>query len=544
MARTRYAARHPASREQKATALLASVIAQGVVVHLVGSRNKGTVGPYHKAVGAPGYALIVDGTRGGFDKGGLWEYPHAAGAAEHAVIKFGVGNVITALKAAAKKHGGAYVNLETPIVVRSRSNGARRSNGLRAAESWMSPNRTARNPAGRSEAEVAYAAGWADRSKGAPFRAADFGANARHYADGFEARRQAFPETMSLYKRNPRKPEYQFFVVVDGKVASGWSYRADANDAAKEWPRGVAKVYARKALERMGFTRLPTGNHTRNPRRKLVQLATRKKGRTLKPRGVRGHSLTQHIAGYRDTGRNALLVERGDAKRIPGFRGIVPRDFEVGVDGKSRARGGAKKRRARAAEQHAAWRARHPDLGAEKARRQREKEARDPDFTAYWDSARDDYDSRHGERRNPRRRNSYDDATAALAGHSIRFSITKKITSGTLKGMTIDDVVKSGSAHDFEAWQRNVGRTIRAVAGGNYKVLAVKYLGTIPKRRNSMRTAPRRRNHHLRVGEVVTYRGRLVYVTATHAGDHYTVRTDEGAAITVPGAQLKQRGRR
>ena len=119
----------PMTRAEKAVIRLAEVISgpkggRAVVVHLFGAHRKGTVGPYHKAVGEPNFAMFTDAVRvsaprdslTGFARGlGCREYPTAATAADHAVAVYGVSNVITAIKAAARKHGSRYVNLDTPV---------------------------------------------------------------------------------------------------------------------------------------------------------------------------------------------------------------------------------------------------------------------------------------------------------------------------------------------------------------------------------------------------------------------------------------------
>lgn len=45
--------------------------------------------------------------------------------------------------------------------------------------------------------------------------------------------------------------EYTHWVVVDGKIVSGWWYREDAIDDQKE--RGRGRVYARRGLTNIGL---------------------------------------------------------------------------------------------------------------------------------------------------------------------------------------------------------------------------------------------------------------------------------------------------
>jgi hypothetical protein len=107
------------TRASRAVQRLAEVIRHGggVVVHLSGSHGHGTVGPYHPAVGDAKFALFLDNSFRG--AGGRYEYTRALEAAEHAVIKFGVANVIAGMKRAAKKHGGEYTNLDTAVFKRN-----------------------------------------------------------------------------------------------------------------------------------------------------------------------------------------------------------------------------------------------------------------------------------------------------------------------------------------------------------------------------------------------------------------------------------------
>jgi hypothetical protein len=107
-------------RASKAVRLVAAALKAGVVLHLSGARGTATVGPYHTAVpvraddyaGPAAYALLMySRTHGNRDE----TFSTAAAAADHAVARFGVTNVITALKRAAKKHGAVYQNLDTPM---------------------------------------------------------------------------------------------------------------------------------------------------------------------------------------------------------------------------------------------------------------------------------------------------------------------------------------------------------------------------------------------------------------------------------------------
>lgn len=89
-----------------------------------------------------------------------------------------------------------------------------------------------------------------------------------------------------IIRSNPRKHEYQFFVVTSGSappylgrplgvgslgaVLAGFSFREDANDMVREYRADdlPVRVYTRKGLERAGYVRLPTGNFSRNPARR------------------------------------------------------------------------------------------------------------------------------------------------------------------------------------------------------------------------------------------------------------------------------------
>lgn len=114
------------SRSSKAVRLVADALRAGVILHLRGARGSATVGPYHTAVpvqagdyaGPATFALLTySRIHGNRDE----TFSSALNAADHAVERFGVGNVIPALKLAAKKHGTTYQNLDTPIRWRTRN---------------------------------------------------------------------------------------------------------------------------------------------------------------------------------------------------------------------------------------------------------------------------------------------------------------------------------------------------------------------------------------------------------------------------------------
>ena len=48
-------------------------------------------------------------------------------------------------------------------------------------------------------------------------------------------------------------PDYAYYVVVDGKIASGWEYKEDAKDALEDQP-GEGKVVAKVTLKKLGLS--------------------------------------------------------------------------------------------------------------------------------------------------------------------------------------------------------------------------------------------------------------------------------------------------
>lgn len=102
----------PLTQAQKAVKLVEAALKAGVILHFSSNYYDGTAGIHHRAVGEPDYAIFrysrIRGNRDDY-------YPTAFGTADHLVEFIGAGNVITALKAAARKAGTSYVNLDTPI---------------------------------------------------------------------------------------------------------------------------------------------------------------------------------------------------------------------------------------------------------------------------------------------------------------------------------------------------------------------------------------------------------------------------------------------
>lgn len=102
----------PEDRAARAVRRVQEALQAGVILHFSTNLGSGTAGPWHAAVdGGNKFAIFQDQrTRPREDF-----YPSAFGAADHLVAFIGVGNVISALKAAGRKNGTPYVNLDTPI---------------------------------------------------------------------------------------------------------------------------------------------------------------------------------------------------------------------------------------------------------------------------------------------------------------------------------------------------------------------------------------------------------------------------------------------
>jgi len=111
------------NRATKAVRRVAEAFKAGVILHWRGRTadgrrdDQGTAGYYRSggkashSTGTAAFAILGTPGRGGRDA----TFDTAFGAADHLVEWIGVGNAIDALKAAARKHGAEYVNLDTPI---------------------------------------------------------------------------------------------------------------------------------------------------------------------------------------------------------------------------------------------------------------------------------------------------------------------------------------------------------------------------------------------------------------------------------------------
>jgi hypothetical protein len=111
------------NRTTKAVRRVAEAFKAGVILHWRGRTadgrrdDQGTAGYYRSggkashSTGTAAFAILGTPGRGGRDA----TFDTAFGAADHLVEWIGVGNAIDALKAAAKKAGTEYVNLDTPI---------------------------------------------------------------------------------------------------------------------------------------------------------------------------------------------------------------------------------------------------------------------------------------------------------------------------------------------------------------------------------------------------------------------------------------------
>lgn len=48
--------------------------------------------------------------------------------------------------------------------------------------------------------------------------------------------------------------EYEFYVVVQGKIQSGWEYREDAKEMLDDLPSGTTgKIYKKQGLKKLGL---------------------------------------------------------------------------------------------------------------------------------------------------------------------------------------------------------------------------------------------------------------------------------------------------
>ena len=53
-----------------------------------------------------------------------------------------------------------------------------------------------------------------------------------------------------------------------------------------------------------------------------------------------------------------------------------------------------------------------------------------------------------------------------------KVTVTKEITSGTLKGITVQDTFTSSKAQD----KRVIGKTYKSYGGDTYKVISIEYI--------------------------------------------------------------------
>ncbi len=98
------------SRASKAVKRVKEALEAGVILHFESSRYSGTAGHYHDPQ-RPFAILRYSRTHGNRDD----YFTSAFSAADHLVEFIGVGNVIDALKTAARKYGTTYYNLDTAI---------------------------------------------------------------------------------------------------------------------------------------------------------------------------------------------------------------------------------------------------------------------------------------------------------------------------------------------------------------------------------------------------------------------------------------------
>jgi hypothetical protein len=122
-------------RATKAVRRVTEAFKAGVILHWRGRTadgrrdDQGTAGYYRSggrashSTGTAEYAILGTPGRGGRDA----TFDTAFGAADHLVEWIGVTNAIDALKAAARKHGTEYVNLDTPIRWAPKSNPRKRN---------------------------------------------------------------------------------------------------------------------------------------------------------------------------------------------------------------------------------------------------------------------------------------------------------------------------------------------------------------------------------------------------------------------------------
>jgi len=131
------------SRATKAVRRVTEAFKAGVLLHWRGRTadgrrdDQGTAGYYRSggkashSTGIAAFAILGTPGRGGRDA----TFDTAFGAADHLVEWIGVGNAIDALKAAARKHGAEYANLDTPIRWTAKANPRRRN----PDEYWKAP---------------------------------------------------------------------------------------------------------------------------------------------------------------------------------------------------------------------------------------------------------------------------------------------------------------------------------------------------------------------------------------------------------------------